>query len=139
IIITVTLEITIHNANSVQSNAQSFFFFQAEDGIRDFHVTGVETCALPISAASWPRRCWAGPPPRPDEQQCPGAGDGRCPGRRRTADRGVPAARSAPAAGPAVRERTAGPEYRACWWRAAPPPRRAPRLFCRPAAPPPPG
>src|SRR5690606_20993574 len=25
------------------------FFFQAEDGIRDFHVTGVQTCALPIS------------------------------------------------------------------------------------------
>src|SRR5436309_6718452 len=28
-----------------------FFFFQAEDGIRDFHVTGVQTCALPIFAA----------------------------------------------------------------------------------------
>src|SRR5215475_4480087 len=28
-----------------------FFFFQAEDGIRDFHVTGVQTCALPISLA----------------------------------------------------------------------------------------
>src|SRR5690606_39986978 len=27
-----------------------FFFFQAEDGIRDFHVTGVQTCALPIWA-----------------------------------------------------------------------------------------
>src|SRR5690606_41718652 len=27
-----------------------FFFFQAEDGIRDFHVTGVQTCALPICA-----------------------------------------------------------------------------------------
>src|SRR5690606_40113271 len=26
-----------------------FFFFQAEDGIRSFHVTGVQTCALPIS------------------------------------------------------------------------------------------
>src|SRR5690606_40320401 len=26
-------------------------FFQAEDGIRDFHVTGVQTCALPISHA----------------------------------------------------------------------------------------
>src|SRR5690606_40463181 len=25
------------------------FFVQAEDGIRDFHVTGVQTCALPIS------------------------------------------------------------------------------------------
>src|SRR5690606_40890225 len=31
------------------------FFFQAEDGIRDFHVTGVQTCALPIlaSASAW--------------------------------------------------------------------------------------
>src|SRR3712207_2107840 len=27
-----------------------FFFFQAEDGIRDIGVTGVQTCALPISA-----------------------------------------------------------------------------------------
>src|SRR3712207_7404469 len=26
----------------------SFFFFQAEDGIRDIGVTGVQTCALPI-------------------------------------------------------------------------------------------
>src|SRR5258706_5681155 len=29
-----------------------FFFFQAEDGIRDWSVTGVQTCALPISAWS---------------------------------------------------------------------------------------
>src|SRR3712207_7112056 len=28
------------------------FFFQAEDGIRDIGVTGVQTCALPIS--TWP-------------------------------------------------------------------------------------
>src|SRR3989454_6148077 len=27
-----------------------FFFFQAEDGIRDYKVTGVQTCAFPISA-----------------------------------------------------------------------------------------
>src|SRR5439155_20970123 len=27
---------------------RQFFFFQAEDGIRDGHVTGVQTCALPI-------------------------------------------------------------------------------------------
>src|SRR2546427_6160328 len=30
-----------------------FFFFQAEDGIRDLTVTGVQTCALPISPGSW--------------------------------------------------------------------------------------
>src|SRR5256884_1266409 len=29
--------------------SMSFFFFQAEDGIRDVAVTGVQTCALPIS------------------------------------------------------------------------------------------
>src|SRR4051794_41984594 len=29
-----------------------FFFFQAEDGIRDGRVTGVQTCALPISPSS---------------------------------------------------------------------------------------
>src|SRR6266566_5467690 len=28
-----------------------FFFFQAEDGIRDYKVTGVQTCALPIYTA----------------------------------------------------------------------------------------
>src|SRR3989454_67594 len=28
---------------------ERFFFFQAEDGIRDYKVTGVQTCALPIS------------------------------------------------------------------------------------------
>src|SRR5215475_15522916 len=45
-----------------------FFFFQAEDGIRDFHVTGVQTCALPISvhatSAPWAfaRRPARGPP-----------------------------------------------------------------------------
>src|SRR5690606_20256002 len=46
------------------------FFFQAEDGIRDFHVTGVQTCALPILHYSlllprkivfgWGRRTQAG-------------------------------------------------------------------------------
>src|SRR3712207_7589419 len=32
-----------------------FFFFQAEDGIRDIGVTGVQTCALPIWDCSVPR------------------------------------------------------------------------------------
>src|SRR5688500_4263623 len=30
-----------------------FFFFQAEDGIRDYKVTGVQTCALPIYQSNW--------------------------------------------------------------------------------------
>src|SRR5690606_27581236 len=33
-----------------------FFFFQAEDGIRDFHVTGVQTCALPILLSHLPKK-----------------------------------------------------------------------------------
>src|SRR2546426_11077723 len=33
-----------------------FFFFQAEDGIRDYKVTGVQTCALPISVRAPPGR-----------------------------------------------------------------------------------
>src|SRR5256885_12900310 len=33
----------------MSSLCESFFFFQAEDGIRDYKVTGVQTCALPIS------------------------------------------------------------------------------------------
>src|SRR2546430_12648873 len=34
----------------VQLSPSSRFFFQAEDGIRDLTVTGVQTCALPISS-----------------------------------------------------------------------------------------
>src|SRR5206468_9273444 len=34
--------------------AHLFFFFQAEDGIRDLIVTGVQTCALPICSESAP-------------------------------------------------------------------------------------
>src|SRR2546430_5334666 len=34
-----------------RTRSSLFFFFQAEDGIRDLTVTGVQTCALPI----WPR------------------------------------------------------------------------------------
>src|SRR6266849_9193534 len=33
-------------------------FFQAEDGIRDPLVTGVQTCALPISSGPWVRARW---------------------------------------------------------------------------------
>src|SRR5256885_7779534 len=38
-----------------------FFFFQAEDGIRDYKVTGVQTCALPIfgQPSSFASRCGA--------------------------------------------------------------------------------
>src|SRR5437762_3439014 len=39
-----------------------FFFFQAEDGIRDTSVTGVQTCALPISPAHVPHPAEYPPP-----------------------------------------------------------------------------
>src|SRR2546430_5649020 len=47
-----------------------FFFFQAEDGIRDLTVTGVQTCALPIlrgrvsrvSSRRATKSCWRAPP-----------------------------------------------------------------------------
>src|SRR5260370_27508498 len=48
-----------------------FFFFQAEDGIRDSSVTGVQTCALPILTLPFPykklgrhRECRRTPSPR---------------------------------------------------------------------------
>src|SRR3989440_902512 len=57
-----------------------FFFFQAEDGIRDLIVTGVQTCALPISARRRSRRVQAratqsargsaGPPRRTRAPRC---------------------------------------------------------------------
>src|SRR2546426_7134811 len=69
-----------------------FFFFQAEDGIRDYKVTGVQTCALPICVA--PR---AGPP-RPRAPRAPRRGRGA---RRATA-----CARTRPSSGPRSEEHT---------------------------------
>src|SRR5438874_10007836 len=37
-----------NNATLVRVRTPRIFFFQAEDGIRDLYVTGVQTCALPI-------------------------------------------------------------------------------------------
>src|SRR5690625_6680000 len=38
----------LRRSTSSYTRSASRFFFQAEDGIRDGHVTGVQTCALPI-------------------------------------------------------------------------------------------
>src|SRR5579872_7362648 len=57
-----------------------FFFFQAEDGIRDADVTGVQTCALPISSARDARR-------EPREPLRATNIAGRGPPRRRRVDR----------------------------------------------------
>src|SRR5258708_9637357 len=47
------------------SDRRQSFFFQAEDGIRDDLVTGVQTCALPILARSAPVTGQCCPHPRP--------------------------------------------------------------------------
>src|SRR5256884_4428560 len=47
-------------ATSYGPESVSFFFFQAEDGIRDVAVTGVQTCALPISAHLLRQRRFSG-------------------------------------------------------------------------------
>src|SRR5205085_8593180 len=89
-----------------------FFFFQAEDGIRDLTVTGVQTCALPISGS---RRCcrrasptssgttpgrWASSSPPSLRTRCTGSG-------RRS--RKTPRSRS--------EERRVGKECRSRWGR----------------------
>src|SRR6266702_1005961 len=51
-----SVRVAAHTSVMWQSNIALLFFFQAEDGIRAGHVTGVQTCALPIFAeASVPR------------------------------------------------------------------------------------
>src|SRR6266446_4704818 len=45
-----------------------FFFFQAEDGIRDYKVTGVQTCALPIWCRSCGHRAHVRLPPNRDRE-----------------------------------------------------------------------
>src|SRR5215210_1786161 len=58
-----------------------FFFFQAEDGIRDTSVTGVQTCALPIScggsaSSAWKTNCCAPGSSVPALWPAGGRGDG---------------------------------------------------------------
>src|SRR5437773_12031706 len=76
-----------------------FFFFQAEDGIRDRDVTGVQTCALPICGGRAPEPS----PLPPTELGVPGGAVAVAPRRRRVA-------------GPArSEERRVGKECRSRW------------------------
>src|SRR2546430_6918721 len=44
----IQMDTYVNAANQVVYVGADIFFFQAEDGIRDLTVTGVQTCALPI-------------------------------------------------------------------------------------------
>src|SRR6266516_2269887 len=68
-----------------------FFFFQAEDGIRDRTMTGVQTCALPISRHSGPA--------------CPLPGHARAARRRAPAPRAWPRDRKSVVVGKECRSR----------------------------------
>src|SRR5690606_40346073 len=80
-----------------------FFFFQAEDGIRDFHVTGVQTCALPILS----RACGGTPGPAPRAARARARESGFR--RSRRGSRRAPRSRS--------EERRVGKEWRTGWSR----------------------
>src|SRR5207248_3732680 len=84
------------------------FFFQAEDGIRDRTVTGVQTCALPI---------FIGIRPVPLQRGASGEGDGPC-RTQRAAGEGEDAGGEGGAAGVGVgrsEERRVGKECRSGW------------------------
>src|SRR2546422_1176923 len=105
-----------------------FFFFQAEDGIRDVAVTGVQTCALPISSSggtarsSGPPLSWGG---RPAGSGAPGHAwrEPRGPRARARAGacerRGARWRRGAPARRPTPRAPRGGRGSRAAWGRRA--------------------
>src|SRR5688500_9420620 len=61
-------ELERFSMDRARNSIRSLFFFQAEDGIRDYKVTGVQTCALPISD---PRKRASSVTRRPSVQ-CPG-------------------------------------------------------------------
>src|SRR5260221_7467904 len=80
--------ISIHNLNAYSGPLDVpiivsfvfFFFFQAEDGIRDHCVTGVQTCALPISSnrntVSFASCCARGPSKWCHSAAATGSGEG---------------------------------------------------------------
>src|SRR2546426_6991906 len=56
VLTTVGTLVVVGSALTFALGKARFFFFQAEDGIRDYKVTGVQTCALPISRSLPPPR-----------------------------------------------------------------------------------
>src|SRR5256885_3698039 len=91
-----------------------FFFFQAEDGIRDYKVTGVQTCALPISqelCAASPRKTEQPPQPAQPPHEHPLSGNLRAAGTHRQR---APRGRTGPRQ-PRSEERRVGKECRSRW------------------------
>src|SRR6266850_6360919 len=93
-----------------------FFFFQAEDGIRDYKVTGVQTCALPICDRSGGPDCSSG---RRAARSAAG-GTARSAGRRGIAD--PPCRRGRVAAAASRTSRRSCPPVGLGSWRARPRP-----------------
>src|SRR5438309_6289464 len=94
-----------------------FFFFQAEDGIRDGTVTGVQTCALPISEN------WGGnpPPTRIERSMRVGGGfppqfSGETPSTLATGKGNQTLIGATVDEGVRSEERRVGKECRARWW-----------------------
>src|SRR5690606_40061987 len=95
------------------------FFFQAEDGIRDFHVTGVQTCALPICTPSRWHRVIAGVTAEYSDTRSNSPSRATCSIRSSTVSRTRDSRRLAalPARkGMRSEERRGGEEWRAAWW-----------------------
>src|ERR671926_1031407 len=120
-----------------------FFFFQAEDGIRDHCVTGVQTCALPICREHRP-------PPNvqpPRRGPCAGVGGRAQPGPAPAGSARAELAQGGADRAPRARPRRGGPRPPSAWkrqtdeLRGAPDPggalRRVPRWRARVLRPPP--
>src|SRR5256885_14031233 len=86
-----------------------FFFFQAEDGIRDYKVTGVQTCALPICISNSSQ-----PPPPPYRASKTGAAKNKGQRARAYAGRAAPQRGCSPPPGEARGGRRAAPQGEFC-------------------------
>src|SRR5687768_18579232 len=89
-----------------------YFFFQAEDGIRDVAVTGVQTCALPIFAASRASGAKTFPLRTPPPREC--SASSPAPDLRGTRTGTSPRTRSTPWPSRSE-ERRVGKECRSRW------------------------
>src|SRR5256885_6862323 len=93
------------------------FFFQAEDGIRDYKVTGVQTCALPISASHGRLRRQLSLPAGAEPARARSRRGARLPERRARRARAAPEP-EAPSVVPRLprsEERRVGKECRSRW------------------------